>query len=205
MEFTAQSVPKFGEEVASHGAMDVVKEKLQGVLDKVVELSNDGTLNNLAEALSKAFVEGIVKVDAFIGSLAKVDFKTLAQDSADWLNNFSQNIDDAMLRTKLFIAPFRTLFNGITSGISTLALGFLQQVDLILAGVEKISGALPDALGGAKLKESVEGARSAIAGLSEGLVAQIEQDGADIRAAWETTADSAADQKRREVDAVKTA
>ena len=196
---------KFGEEVASHGAMDIVKEKLQGVLDKVIELADDGTLDNLAEALSAAFVEGTIKLEEFIGSMAKVDFKKLTEDSANWLNNFSQNVDDAMVRMKLFIAPFRTLFNGITAGVSTLALGFLMQVDLILAGVEKISGVLPDALGGAKLKESVEGARSAIAGLSEGLVEQIEQDGADIRAAWKTTADSAVEQKKREVDAAQAA
>lgn len=196
---------KFGEEVASHGAMDIVKEKLQGVLDKVIELTDDGTLDNLAESLSVAFVAGIKKVEEFAASLADIDFKKLTDDSANWLNNFSQNVDDAMVRMKLFIAPFRTLFNGITAGVSTLALGFLMQVDLILAGVEKISGVLPDALGGAKLKESVEGARSAIAGLSEGLVEQIEQDGADIRAAWKTTADSAVEQKKREVDAAQAA
>lgn len=41
--------------------------------------------------------------------------------------------------------------------------------------------------------------------LSEGLVAQIEQDGADIRAAWETTANAAVDAKQKEVDAVNAA
>ncbi len=195
----------FKSKIADSGSFDLVKNKLQAFSDVLTELEADGTLDALAASISSAFEVGAEKVEQFIRSIAKVDFKTLAQDSADWLNNFSQNIDDAMLRTKLFIAPFRTLFNGITSGISTLALGFLQQVDLILAGVEKISGALPDALGGAKLKESVEGARSAIAGLSEGLVAQIEQDAADISAAWETTANAAVDAKQKEVDAVAAA
>lgn len=195
----------FQSKIADSGGFDLVKNKLQGFSDLLTEMEQDGTLDALAVSISSAFEVGAEKVEQFIRSIAKVDFKTLTQDSTDWLNNFSQNVDDAMLRTKLFIAPFRTLFNGITSGISTLALGFLQQVDLILAGVEKISGALPDALGGAKLKESVEGARSAIAGLSEGLVAQIEQDGADIRAAWETTANAAVDAKQKEVDAVNAA
>lgn len=183
----------FQSKIADSGSFDLVKNKLQDFSDLLTEMEQDGTLDALAVSISSAFEVGAEKVEQFIRSIAKVDFKTLTQDSTDWLNNFSQNIDDAMQRTKLFIAPFRTLFNGITSGISTLALGFLQQVDLILAGVEKISGALPDALGGAKLKESVEGARSAIAGLSEGLVAQIEQDAADISAAWETTANAAVD------------
>lgn len=195
----------FQSKIAESGSFDLVKNKLQGFSDLLTEMEQDGTLDALAMSISSAFEVGAEKVEQFIRSIAKVDFKTLTQDSADWLNNFSQNVDDAMLRMKLFIAPLRTLFNGITSGISTLALGFLQQVDLILAGVEKISGALPDALGGAKLKESVEGARSAIAGLSEGLVAQIEQDGADIRAAWETTANAAVDAKQKEVDAVNAA
>ncbi len=195
----------FQSKIADSGSFDLVKNKLQGFSDLLTEMEQDGTLDALAVSISSAFEVGAEKVEQFIRSIAKVDFKTLTQDSTDWLNNFSQNIDDAMLRTKLFIAPFRTLFNGITSGISTLALGFLQQVDLILAGVEKISGALPDALGGVKLKESVEGARSAIAGLTEGLVEQIEQDGADIRASWEITANVAVDAKQKEADAVKAA
>lgn len=192
---------KFGEEVASHGAMDIVKEKLQGVLDKVIELTDDGTLDNLAEALSAAFVEGIIKLEEFTGSLAKVDFKKLTEDSANWLNNFSQNMDDAILRIRLFIAPFRTLFNGLTSGLSTFGIIWLQQLNLILAGVEKLA----DAFGGEKLKASVQDARKTINGLTEGLVEQIEQDGADIRAAWEMNANSAIDQKKREVDAVQAA
>ena len=192
---------KFGEEVASHGAMDIVKEKLQGVLEKVIELTDDGTLDNLAEALSAAFVEGIIKLEEFTGSLAKVDFKKLTEDSANWLNNFSQNMDDAILRIRLFIAPFRTLFNGLTSGLSTFGIIWLQQLNLILAGVEKLA----DAFGGEKLKASVQDARKTINGLTEGLVEQIEQDGADIRAAWEMNANSAIDQKKREVDAVQAA
>lgn len=192
---------KFGEEVASHGAMDIVKEKLQGVLDKVIELTDDGTLDNLAEALSTAFVEGTIKLEEFIGSMAKVDFKKLTEDSANWLNNFSQNMDDAILRIRLFIAPFRTLFNGLTSGLSTFGIIWLQQLNLILAGVEKLA----DAFGGEKLKASVQDARKTIDGLTEGLVEQIEQDGADIRAAWEMNANSAIDQKKREVDAAQAA
>ena len=195
----------FQSKIADSGSFDLVKNKLQDFSDLLTEMEQDGTLDALAMSISSAFEVGVEKVEQFIRSIAKVDFKTLTQDSTDWLNNFGQHIDDAMLRIQILVAPFRTLFNGITSGISTLALGFLQQVDLILAGVEKISGALPDALGGAKLKESVEGARSAIADLSEGLVAQIEQDGADIRAAWETTANAAVDAKQKEVDAVNAA
>ncbi len=195
----------FQSKIADSGSFDLVKNKLQDFSDLLTEMEQDGTLDALAMSISSAFEVGVEKVEQFIRSIAKVDFKTLTQDSTDWLNNFGQHIDDAMLRIQILVAPLRTLFNGITSGISTLALGFLQQVDLILAGVEKISGALPDALGGAKLKESVEGARSAIAGLSEGLVAQIEQDGADIRAAWETTANAAVDAKQKEVDAVNAA
>lgn len=192
---------KFGEQVASHGAMDVVKEKLQGVLEKVIELSSDGTLDNLAESLSSAFVVGIEKVEEFISSIAKVDFKTLTQDSTDWLNNFSQNIDDAMQRIQLFIAPFRTLFNGLTAGLSAFGIIWLQQLNLILLGAEKLA----DAFGGEKLKASLKSAREAVNGLTEGLVEQIEQDGADIRASWETTANAAVDAKQKEVDAVAAA
>lgn len=191
----------FQSKIADSGSFDLVKNKLQDFSDLLTEMEQDGTLDALAMSISSAFEVGAEKVEQFIRSIAKVDFKTLTQDSTDWLNNFSQNVDDAMLRIQLFIAPFRTLFNGLTAGLSAFGIIWLQQLNLILLGAEKIA----DAFGGEKLKASLASARDQINGLTEGLVEQIEQDGADIRAAWETTANAAVDAKQKEVDAVKAA
>lgn len=191
----------FQEKIAKSGSFDLVKNKMQAFSDVLTDLEADGTLDALAMSISSAFEVGVEKVEAFIRSLAAVDFKTLTQDSTDWLNNFSQNIDDAMQRIQLFIAPFRTLFNGLTAGLSAFGIIWLQQLNLILLGAEKLA----DAFGGEKLKASLKSAREAVNGLTEGLVEQIEQDGADIRASWETTTNAAVDAKQKEVDAVKAA
>lgn len=191
----------FQSKIADSGSFDLVKNKLQDFSDLLTEMEQDGTLDALAMSISSAFEVGAEKVEQFIRSIAKVDFKTLTQDSTDWLNNFSQNVDDAMQRIQLFIAPFRTLFNGLTAGLSAFGIIWLQQLNLILLGAEKIA----DAFGGEKLKASLASARDQINGLTEGLVEQIEQDGADIRASWETTANAAVDAKQKEVDAVAAA
>src|SRR5690554_4947128 len=182
----------FKSKIADSGSFDLVKTKLQAFSDVLTELEADGTLDALAMSISSAFEVGVEKVEAFIRSLAAVDFKTLTQDSTDWLNNFSQNIDDAMQRIQLFIAPFRTLFNGLTAGLSAFGIIWLQQLNLIFLGAEKLA----DAFGGEKFKASLQSAREAVNGLTEGLVEQIEQDGADIRASWETTANAAVDAKQ---------
>ncbi|MDF5982179.1 hypothetical protein P4056_14795 [Pseudomonas aeruginosa] len=47
---------------------------------------------------------------------------------------------------QLFIAPFRTLFNGVTSGISAIALAWTGTLSLMVAGIEKVAEKIPAAL-----------------------------------------------------------
>lgn len=196
---------KFGEEVASHGAMDIVKEKLQEVLDKVIELTDDGTLDNLAEALSAAFVVGAEKVEEFVRSLSKVDFKTLMQESADWLNNFSANVDDAMTRLQLFFAPFKTLFNLVHSGFAATAAFVLALTDTVLAGVQKIGNLLPEALGGKKLAQSMYDMRTTVRGVFDGIVQDILDNNDDIAKAWDISTDQYEVNQSRQADAARKA
>lgn len=174
--------------ISGAGAFDYVKDKLQEWTDKLIELKNSGQLQELAESLSNAFIQGAEKVEEFIKSLAKVDFDTLIQDSAAWLNSFGQHIDDARMRVQLFFAPFRTLFNGVTSGISSIGYAVTRVADGVMQVIGAVATAIPDMLGGDKLRAGVQSARNMLFGMREGFVAQIEQDGQDIRNAWDTTA-----------------
>jgi hypothetical protein len=119
--------------------------------------------------------------------MAGTDFNKLIDDSSAWLSNFGSKIDEAATSVQLFVAPFRTLFNGVTSGLSALGASFTGTWSLMLGAVEAVADKIPDALGGQKLKEGVAGARAILDGLRAGFVAQIEQDGQDIRNAWDTT------------------
>src|SRR5690606_36215275 len=119
--------------------MDAVKLRRSGLADQIDRMDQDGTLQNLAEALSSAFVQGIEKVEEFARELGHVDFKQLADDSAAWLREFGQHIDDAKMRVQLFAAPFRSVFNGVTSGFAAIGaagakfaerqLDFFQKID----------------------------------------------------------------------------
>ena len=196
---------KLGEDVASNGAMDIVKEKLQDVLDTVVELSGDGTLNNLAEALSGAFVDGIVKVEEFAASLSDVDFKKLTDDSAAWLSDFGAKIDDAQNRVQLFFAPYSTLFNLVHSGFAATGAFVLALTDTVLAGVQKIGNLLPEALGGKKLAQSMYDMRTTVRGVFDGLVQDILDNNDDIAKAWDISTDQYEVNQSRQADAARKA
>ena len=196
---------KFGESVASHGAMDVVKEKLQGVLDKIIELKDDGSLANLAEALSDVFVQGLEEVDRFIGGLGEVDFKQLATDSTEWLKSFGSQLDDAKLRVKYFFAPFITGFNVVHTGFLTLAMFALSVFDTIAAGVQRTASIMPDVFGGAKLEKAAYDARAVARGMFDGLVDDVLQNNKDIANAWNVASEDFEDNKKKEAAAARAA
>ncbi|GLU42306.1 tape measure protein [Pseudomonas sp. NBRC 100443] len=173
--------------IANAGALDYVKGKLQALADTIAQMDADGRLDKLAEGLSDAFVQGAEWVGDFIKRLGEVDFKALVDNTSTWLSGFRSEIDEMATRVQLFIAPFRTLFNGITSGLSTLGLTWASTMGLMVSGIEKIAAKIPDALGGEKIRASVAGVQNILTGLSATFKAQIEQDAKDIAAAWDTS------------------
>lgn len=190
----------FQNKVADSGSFEYIREALNGLHDTLYELANDGTLDNLAEAVSDAFVQGAEKVRELAGSLKEVDFKRLADDSSSWLRTFGEQIDDALLRVKLFFAPFRTLLNGFTTGISMMASGVTGLITVALVGLEKVASAWHKLFGGTDYSKSIREAAEVTAAMTSALLEQIEQDGKDIRNAWSMNADHAIDEKKREAD-----
>lgn len=138
---------KFGEEVASHGAMDIVKEKLQGVLDKVIELTDDGTLDNLAEALSAAFVVGVEKVEEYVQSLASVDFKQLIDGSSEWLSDFGTKIDSAVEMADTAGRIFTGVWHGFRALVTGAATVLVAAVNTTLGNLMRGAAAVADAIG----------------------------------------------------------
>ncbi|QJD58199.1 tape measure protein [Pseudomonas sp. gcc21] len=205
MNLLRNSAAEFLDRIADSGAMDEVKERMTGLADQIDRMDQDGTLDNLAQALSNAFVQGIEKVEEFAKELGAVDFKQLSDDSAAWLNQFGTKIDETRTRVQLFVAPFRTLFNGLTAGISGIGAAFTGTMGLMLGAVEAVSAKIPDLLGGEKIHASVKSAREALNGMRDGFVAQIEQDGQDIRNAWDITADHQKKTSKAGADAAKDA
>src|SRR5690606_13142421 len=199
------SVDAFLNRIAESGAMDAVKERLSGLADQIDRMDQDGTLENLAEALSSAFVQGIEKVEEFARSLGSVDFKQLADDSAAWMREFGQHIDDARVRLQLFFAPFRSLFNGVTAGFSLIGVVAAKVAENVIGLVRGVASVIPEMIGGGRLREALDRELEGLRALSDALVDQIKQDGEDIRSAWDTTTRRATDSHRTMVDSAKSA
>lgn len=183
----------FGKKVSASGAFEYVKRRLLEVSQYIDGMAADGRLDRLAKSLSDAFIQGIEWVERFGKSLLDVDFKTFSQDSAQWLSGFGRHLDEAAQKVSLFILPFRSLFNGITSGLSVAVLGVTSLWDTMLQGLEKVAQALPDAVGGETLRKAIAERRAELEGLTKGFQEQIEQDGKDLEDALKRGLDSGVD------------
>jgi len=174
--------------IANAGALDYVKGKLQALADTIAQMDADGRLDKLAKGLSDAFVQGAEWVGDFVKRLGEVDFKALVDNTSTWLSGFRSEIDQMTTRVQLFIAPFRTLFNGLTAGLSLAAAAVTNKLSEMLGAIEAVADKVPSLFGGEKLKASAAQAREVLDGLTAGFKAQVEQDAKDIAAAWDTSA-----------------
>jgi tape measure domain-containing protein len=193
----------FYDRIAQAGALDYVKGKLDELLATIRAMDSDGRLDRLAKSLSTAFIDGARRVEAFAKQLAGTDFKKLSDDSTKWLNDFGAKLDQTTTSVQLFVAPFRTLFNGVTSRLSLAGLAVTGFADLVLRSLGQVADFVPDMLGGDRLRAQIAEARGMLDGLTEGFAAQIEQDGKDIRAAWDVTTRHAAESAAAQTAAVK--
>ncbi|ASL26983.1 tape measure protein [Azotobacter chroococcum] len=193
----------FYDRIAQAGALDYVKGKLDELLATIRAMDSDGRLDRLAKSLSTAFIDGARRVEEFGRKLLGTDFKKLTDDSTKWLNDFGAKLDQTTTSVQLFVAPFRTLFNGVTSGLSLAGLAVTGFADLVLRSLGQVADFVPDILGGDTLRTQIAEARGVLNGLTEGFAAQIEQDGKDIRAAWDVTTRHAAESAAAQTAAVK--
>ncbi|MDG9926115.1 MULTISPECIES: tape measure protein [unclassified Pseudomonas] len=187
--------------IAKSGALDYAKEQLKGVADYIDQMDKDGRLDKLATSLSNAFQQGVERVKEFARELVGVDFTKLTDDTTVWLNNFGQKLDEAKVRLEAFWAPFRTMGNVITGGLSQVAASFIAGAAQIVSVAEELGKVLPDKLGGQALVEKSQSALQVLNGLYEGFSKQAQQDVEDIGDAWDITSQHGVDAQKEVVDA----
>ncbi|WP_313128183.1 tape measure protein [Stutzerimonas nitrititolerans] len=203
MSNLADTATDFYNRIANAGALEYVKGRLMELAETIDQMDKDGRLDALATSLSNAFIQGAQWVENFASKLLTVDFAKLTTDSSNWLNSFGSHLDAAAQRVQLFVAPFRTLFNGLTAGLSGFAALITGKMSDILGAVVKVAEYLPNMLGGEKLRAAVADARGVLDGLTEGFREQVEQDGKDIAAAWSTTTETVKTKAAEQTAAVK--
>lgn len=198
----ADTATDFLGRIANSGALDYAKTKLKELGQTIAQMDADGRLDKLARGLSDAFVQGAEWIGNFIKRMAEVDFGTLVDKTSAWLSDFSTSLDNMATKVKLFVAPFRTLFNGLTTGLSGIALAFTSNMGLMVSAIEAIAAKIPEALGGEEIRRSVAGVSEMLAGMSEGFKNQIQQDAKDIADAWKTSADESEGAVQQQAQAV---
>src|SRR5690606_10243492 len=129
----------FYNRIANAGALEYVKGRLMELAETIDQMDKDGRLDALATSLSNAFIQGAQWVENFASKLLTVDFAKLTTDSSNWLNSFGSHLDAAAQRVQLFVAPFRTLFNGLTAGLSGFAALITSKMSEILGAVGKVA------------------------------------------------------------------
>lgn len=147
MNLLRNSASLFLKRIAESGAMDAVKERLSALADQIDRMDQDGTLDNLAEALSSAFVQGVEKVEEFARSLGDVDFKRLADESAEWLQDFGGKIDSAVEMGQTAGRIFTGVWHGFRTMVAGTATAFLLAVNMVVGNLARVGEKITDALG----------------------------------------------------------
>lgn len=187
----------FLDRIAKSGALDYVKQQLLGVADAIDQLDKDGRLDQLAGALSNAFVQGSEKVKEFAREIAQVDFNQLIDGSARWLNSFGEHVDTAVGQVELLTRPFRTGANIVTAFFAAWVTGLSFAISKSLGVIGFMANIIPDMLGGEKLRAGIASARKALDGLTEGAAEQFGQDMTDIGNTWSSNVDDMAEKSER--------
>ena len=181
----------FASRVGNSGAFDFMQRKLLELSDYLDQMANDGRLDQLAEALSTAFIDAAERAEEFAKKLLDIDFSTLTSDASRWLDDFGEKLDTAGRWINMITAPFRVLLNVVTGGISAIGVAFTGLISASLAGMALLARAIPDAFGGQKIVAGLESARDTALSMMSMLAGQVAQDGRDIADTWNSVAEAA--------------
>jgi tape measure domain-containing protein len=147
--------------IADSGAYQVAVDFIQSLNDKFDELNKNGQIKQAAQDISDFFT-------------------TLIKDGGASITATLENIAAFARALNVISGSLRLVWNGITAGLSAIAL-------VATASFAKILDAyayMIEALGGDELGASIRQVSEAVKAISEGYKQQIEQDSKDINAAW---------------------
>ncbi len=191
----------FAGRVADAGAFEFLKTKLQEISQEIQAMADDGRLDRLADSLSHAFQIGVQWAEDFAKRLLDVDFKGLADSATGFFNTIEDKIEETSRWATILSSPFRIAINAVTAtaaaGIAIVS-GILSKTAAITA---KVASAIPDAIGGEKVKAALQGLSTTMASISQSAYKQISQDTRDIGKAFDDLANSVERSSQRQAKA----
>ena len=181
----------FASRVANSGAFEYMQRKLVELSDWLDEMANNGRLDEIAQSLSDAFVNGAEAVSDYIKKLADVDFEGLANRASSMARQIGPAIETAVSTGRVVAATLTTVWNAfsftVTSGAAFLVKAVQQTVGRIALAVGQLAGFF----GGDDIRQKAEGLYTFLGELADGYVKQAKTDLGQIGAAWDSAGESA--------------
>src|SRR5699024_1161371 len=84
-----------------------------------------------------------------------------------------------------------------TAGFATISAAGAKFAERQLDLFQRMAAAIPDMFGGDKVRAKLDEAQAGLREMSASMLAQVEQDGQDIRNAWDTTAKHSVDVEKK--------
>lgn len=191
----------FKSKIADSGSFDYLKGKLEEVGATLESWTQDGTLDNLAIAISDAFVAGAEKVDEFIRSIADVNFKQLIDDSAEWLSDFGSKVDEAVELGQTVGRVFTGVWHSFRAMVTSAATAIVGAVNLTVGNVMRAFAAVADAVGLDELAEKTRFAYGFINELQESFANATIESAKKVAEAIEGSSERVRDSKKAEQEA----
>lgn len=191
----------FKSKIADSGSFDYLKNKLEEVEATLESWTQDGTLDNLAIAISDAFVAGAEKVDEFIRSIADVNFKQLIDDSAEWLSDFGSKVDEVVELGQTVGRVFTGVWHSFRAMVTSAATAIVGAVNLTVGNVMRAFAAVADAVGLDELAEKTRFAYGFINELQESFANATIESAKKVAEAIEGSSERVRDSKKAEQEA----
>ena len=126
----------FLDAIGSSGAMDYAKAQMKALADRIKEINQDGSLQELSKNISRSMIAAGEAIKKAVGDITLDDVVTKSSEAFSALTKGLDTIAKAFTVTTNSVTAF---FEGFQVGVKGFASGFLYTVGEIIYGYGKIA------------------------------------------------------------------
>ncbi|WP_419831767.1 tape measure protein [Endozoicomonas atrinae] len=126
----------FLDAIGSSGAMDYAKAQMKALADRIKEMNQDGSLQELSKNISRSMIAAGEAIKKAVGDITLDDVVTKSSEAFSALTKGLDTIAKAFTVTTNSVTAF---FEGFQVGVKGFASGFLYTVGEIIYGYGKIA------------------------------------------------------------------
>lgn len=195
----------FATRVSNSGAFEFMQSKLLEFADYLDEMANDGRLDDIAQSLSDAFVNGAEAISEYAKKLATVDFEGLANRASALSRQIGPAIEATVSTGRAVVATLTTVWNAFSFTVTAAAAFLVKAVQQTVGRIALAVGQLAGFFGGDEIRQKAEGLYTFLGELADSYVKQAKTDLGQIADAWDNTSGRAEASAERQARAAKRA